>query len=150
MKPDKGNGIVIVDTDDYLSKMNDIPSDASKFIRRSSDSLKEILKREKHLRNFLLKLNKYNIITLEVYEQLAPACGRSGILYGLPMLHKANLPFRPILSDIGTHSYTTFLNLISLLAPLLTSPYILSDTLSFLHDLRNTDLDTNNVFITEQ
>ena len=147
MKPDKGNGIVIVDRDDYLSKMNDILSDASKFTRLSSDPLKETLKREKHLRSFLLKLKKDNIITAEIYEQLAPTGSRPGILYGLPKVHKANLPFRPILSAIGTHSYNLSKFLVSLLTPLLTSPYILSDTFSFLEDLRNTDLDTNNVFM---
>ena len=45
MKPDKGNGIVIVDRGDFLSKRNDILSDASKFMRLSS--LKETLKRKK-------------------------------------------------------------------------------------------------------
>ena len=105
MKPDKGNGIVIVDRDDYLSKMNDILSDASKFTRLSSDPLKETLKREKHLRSFLLKLKKDNIITTELCEQLAPTGSITGILYGFPKVHKANLPFHPILSAIGTHSY---------------------------------------------
>ena len=131
MEPDKGNGIVIVNRNEYIEKVEKILSDPSKFEKLLSDPLKESLRHEKHLRNFLLYLKKQNIIDDSfLYERLAPTGSKPGILYGLPKVHKANLSFRPILSAIGTHSYNISKYLLSLLNPLLTNRYLLSDTLN--------------------
>ena len=147
MKPDKGNGVVIVNKTEYFEKMEQILNESSKFDKVSSDPLKETFKREKQLRNFLLNLKKQNVISDTIYERLAPTGSKPGILYGLPKVHKTNLPFRPILSAIGTHSYNLSKFLLSLLSPLLTNRYLLPDTFSFLDELRNSDLDSDNVFM---
>ena len=107
--------------------------------------MKETLKREKNLRSCLLNLKKEDVIDEHTYERLAPTGSKPGILYGLPKVHKTNPPFRPILSAIATCSYNLSKFLLSLLSPLLTSRYLLSDTFSFLDELRNCDLDTDNV-----
>ena len=55
MKPDKGNGVVILNKDDYNSKMNEILSDTSKFQLLKGDPVKVTLQREsqvKSLRSF--------------------------------------------------------------------------------------------------
>ena len=52
---------------------------------------------------------------------------------------------RPILSAVGTHSYDLSKYLLSILSPLLTSRFLLSDTFSFLDELRNSNLDSDNV-----
>ena len=62
-------------------------------------------------------------------------------------MHKANLPFRPILSAISTHSYNLSKFLVSILTPLLSSPFIISDTFSFLEELHASNLDNNNIFM---
>ena len=53
MKPDKGNGVVIVNRTEYVSKVEQILSDIIKFERLTSDPLKNALKREKELRSFV-------------------------------------------------------------------------------------------------
>ena len=51
----------------------------------------------------------------EEYKKLLPIVSRPCILYGLPKIHKTNIPVSSILSAIGTHSY----NLDKFLGPLL-------------------------------
>ena len=126
--------------------MKDILADTSKFKLLSTDPLKTTINREKHLRSFLLDLKKDEVITREIYQRLAPTCTRPGILYGIPKINKTNLPFRPILSASGIHSYNLSKFLVSLLTPILNSPFIISDTFSFLEDLRSCNSD-NNVFM---
>ncbi len=145
MKPDKGNGVVIVNRKDYTDKMDQILKDATKFEKLTSDPFKETLKREKQVRKTLLDLKKQNVIDDFTYERLAPTGSKPGILYGLPKVHKTNLPFRPILSAVGTHSYDLSKYLLSILSPLLTSRFLLSDTFSFLDELHNSNLDSDNV-----
>ena len=40
-----------------------------------------------------------------VYERIYTAGAKPGVLYGLPKVHKENLPIRPIISAIGTYNY---------------------------------------------
>ena len=64
-KPDKGNGVVIVDAKDYITKMSNIISDSSKFKKINEDPTK---RRETKLQNYLSKLKKNNFITEDVYS----------------------------------------------------------------------------------
>ena len=61
--------------------------------------------------------------------------------FELREVHKMNFPFRPILSAIGTHSYNLSKFLVSILNPLLNSPFMISDTFSFPGNLRSLNLD---------
>ena len=131
-KPDKGNGVVILNRADYTSKMKSILDDETKFKLLTSDPLKSTLKQENKLRNFLKELKKENIITQELYDKLNPIGSKPGILYGLPKIHKANVPLRPILSAIRTSSYNLSKYLVSFLQDISTGPYTISDTFSLL------------------
>ena len=50
VKPDKGNGVVILDRNDYNKKMNDILQDNTKFQRLNDDPVKLTLQRENQLK----------------------------------------------------------------------------------------------------
>ena len=73
MKPEKGNGVVILNKDDYHKKMDEILEDTSKFEPLDDDAVK-LVKRE-NVKALLKKLKSY------------PICTRIGILYG-PKIHK--------------------------------------------------------------
>ena len=141
IKPDKGNGVVILNRCDYNQKMNAILSDTTKFKTLTSDPLKATLSRETKLRNFLRGLKKENVISDELYKKLCPTGAKPGILYGLPKVHKADVPLRPILSAIGTHSYNLSKYLVSLLRPISSNDFTITDTFSFLNDLRTLNLN---------
>ena len=53
VKPDKGNGVVILDKDDYNKKMEAILEDETKFQRLDEDPVKLTLQRENKVKRFL-------------------------------------------------------------------------------------------------
>jgi hypothetical protein len=115
INPDKGNGIVVLDRTNYISKMHDILSDENKFVPMNDDLVKTTIKREEKVQTFLKKLKNNGVISEEIYKKLVPTGSRPGILYGLPKIHKHGVPLRPILSAIKSHSYGIAKFLVSLL-----------------------------------
>ena len=120
MKPDKGNGVVILNKDEYHKKMDEILADSSKFEILDDDAVKLTLKRENQVKAFLKKLKSDNCVTEKTYNELYPTGTRTGILYGLPKIHKSSIPFRPILSCINHYSY----KMARFFIPFLTSMYL--------------------------
>ena len=53
MKPDKGNGVVLPNKDDYNKKMDEMLSDTSKFELLNDDAIKLTLKRESQAKTLL-------------------------------------------------------------------------------------------------
>ena len=101
IKPDKGVGVVILNSIDYKRKMYDILSDKTKFTKCSND---KSTKREVTLNYLLCKILKNGNLTDKLYKDLYSVGARPGIMYGLPKTHKQNVPLRPIISSICTFS----------------------------------------------
>ena len=76
VKPDKGNGVVILDRNDYNKKMNDILQDNTKFQRLNDDPVKLTLQRENRCKKLLATLRKSESITPETYDKLYPTGSR--------------------------------------------------------------------------
>ena len=135
-RPDKGSGVVILNRDDYICKVNSILDDSSKFSRLDSDALEVCLKREGKLVRFLRDtLLKKKLISDEVYRELFSSGSTPGVLYGLPKVHKDNCPARPILSAIGTYNYNLAKFFVPLLKPLTTNQYSVTDSFSFAKEI---------------
>ena len=104
MKPDKGNGVVILNKGEYHKKMDEILADTSKFEFLDDDAVKLTLKRENQAKALLKKLQSDNCINTKNENELYPTGTRTGILYGLPKIHIPSVSFRPILSCINHYS----------------------------------------------
>ena len=63
---------------------------------------------------------------------------RSGIMYGLPKVHKADTPLKPILSTKATYIYGMSQLLVKRLTPIIDSKITVSDSFDFLS--KNTHL----------
>ena len=137
MKPDKGNGIVIFDKSDYTTKMKEVISDTSKFKIINEDWFKVILRHEDKINRFLAKLLKEGHIDHAVYDHLRFSSSSPGVMYGLPKIHKDNVPFRPILSSIGTAGYKISKFILPFLSPLTSNQYTVQDSFSFVQDIVN-------------
>ena len=80
-KPDKGNGVVIVNRHDYLNKMKQLISDGTKFKLLSHNPTKS---RENSLISYLRNLKRDGIIDEATYSKILPCGSTAGVLYGLP------------------------------------------------------------------
>ena len=102
-KPDKGNGVVMLEGKLYNNTIDEIISDTSKFEQLIEDPT---LKREASLQRFSDKFKQKNIFIVES-DKLHPSGFAPARIYGTPKMHKFSssdsfhkLP--PIVSSIGT------------------------------------------------
>ena len=119
MKPDKGNGVVILNKDEYHKKMDEILADTSKFELLDDDAVKPTLKRENQVKALLKKLSQ----TIASMQKLTTNC--------IPLVH-----VQAYFMD-----FLRFINLLFHLDPfypvLITTRTRLqnSSSLSYLHEL---------------
>ena len=122
LKPDKGNGVIILDRNIYLDSCFDILNDKSKFKVLDKDPT---LLREGRLKRFISLLKKNHSIDNDTYTKIFPKGSQPAKFYGLPKLHKKREnhnqpPLRPIVSSIGVYTdYNLAKYLSFLIAPLL-------------------------------
>ena len=140
LKPDKGNGVVLLDRSDYDAKMCSILSDSSKFKLLSEDPLRITQKREENLRSYLRGLKNNGTLPNSVYDHLAPCGTNPGRLYGLPKVHKPNYPLRPILSAVKTVSYNLAKYLVPILQTISHNEFTLTDSFDFVSQLHGLHL----------
>ena len=100
-RPDKGGGVVVLDKSNYVAKLTDLISDATKFSPCASDPTSTI----KSKLNDIAKKYKNSETEKYIYKNINRVGEfHPGHLYGLPKLHKdiENPPLRPIISMSGT------------------------------------------------
>ena len=140
MKPDKGVGVVILNSTDYKRKMYDILNDKTKFTKCSNDIS---AKREVTLNNLLCKILKNGNLTNKLNKDLYSVGARPGII--LLKTHKQNVPLRPIISSIGTFSYKTAKYLAKILSPLAQNSHLLKNSNDFINRLNKLKLRNSHM-----
>jgi hypothetical protein len=104
---------------DYISKMNELLSDQTKFIKTDNISqFKQCLRNEDKINRLLIILLTNNIITQSRYNDLYSSGSSPRIMYGLSKIHEKNTPPQPILAAYNTPTYPLAKFLISILQPL--------------------------------
>ena len=139
IKPDKGNGVVILDKINYVSKMDDILQDSDKFVLINEDWFKVIIQHEDRINRFLSGLLQDSINDKNLYDHLRIPSSKPGILYGLPKVNKDGLPLRPILSSIGTCGYGPAKFLVPHIEPLTRNEFTVKDSFSFSDEITKFD-----------
>ena len=84
-KPDKGNGVVILDRKLYNNAIEEIISDSSKFEKLNADPT---LKREASLQRFLRKLKQKYFFNEIEYDKLYSSGSAPARIYGSPKMHQ--------------------------------------------------------------
>ena len=133
-RPDKGNGVVVLDRSDYLEKMEMILSDTTKFQRiGDAEGNDNTLKQERALQAFLLREWKAKHITRDTYDRIRPVGSTRPRMYGLPKLHKPGAPLRPILSMVNAPQHEMAKWLAETLKPVFDkySNHTVKDTFEF-------------------
>ena len=134
-KADKGNTVVILDKCSYISAIEEILNDNSKFSKLDIPAGKEInhiVNLEKRITSELKLLKDKEIIDKSTYKSTKPVGSRPGILNGLGEIHKETRngipPFIPILSVIGTLTYKLAKILLKFLPPSTTNELTVIDS----------------------
>jgi len=138
-RPDKGNGVVLLDRDNYRVKLLFILGDGTKFKELPFDAFNLIIKIEDKI-NYCLRTLKTK--GFEFYNEVYTSGTHPGLLYGLPKIHKMGIPLRPILSAIGTPAYGLSKFLVPILKPATTNQYTLSDSFEFVDFVAELQFDS--------
>jgi hypothetical protein len=136
LKPDKGNGLVVIDKTDYFQKAYELINDTTKFKKLKNENT---LKIENKLNRILINLKKHGHISEDTYKHLRSSGSTPGLFYGLPKIHKPSVPLRPIISGVGTPCHKMASYLAKYLSPLAISNSTLKDTFDFTNSLLNMD-----------
>ena len=86
LKPDKGNGVVLLRTIDYYNAIENLFSDPSKFKQIYNDPTPTRLT---SLQRYLKQLNKRGELTDGVYNNIHPKNAKIARAHGLPKVHKS-------------------------------------------------------------
>ena len=105
-----------MDKIEYREKALSLLSDKNTYTVLKSDPTG---KTQRDLNAKLLLLKKSNIISETTYKMLYSSDGLSPRFYGLPKIHKPEIPLRPIVSFVNSPTY----GVSSFLAKILWSKY---------------------------
>ncbi|XP_066931458.1 uncharacterized protein [Clytia hemisphaerica] len=128
LKPDKGNGIVLIDIADYQYSIDSLFADKAKFRKVNVDPTASRLT---SIQRYLKTLLNRNEIDENEYKDMRPKNAKPARAHGLPKIHKKyeHLPkFRPIVDTTGTTHYSVGKYLTNLLNPLTVNDYTLKDS----------------------
>ena len=127
-RPDKGNGVVVMDKVEYSRKLDQILSDKTKFVELACDPTADL---ESKLNNFLYNLKRTGKIDESTFHRIRSVGACPGRIYGLPKTHKMGVPLRPIVSCVGTYSYNLAQYLVELLQPFSHNSFTVKDSFAF-------------------
>ena len=138
LRPDKGNGVVIMVTITYKSKMYELLNDESMFKQLTSDPTKL---GEGQLQRYLRKLNNKGYFDESIYDYIYPAGSLPSTLYGTPKIHKIKEkshipPLRPIVSTINSYNYNLASYLCAFLTPFIPTAHCTKDWFTFIKDIQ--------------
>ena len=141
-KPNKGNGVAILDQKLFDNAIQEIISDTSKFEKLNEDPT---FKSEASLPHFLCKLKQKNFFNETEYDKLFPFDSALARIYGTRKMYKFtsrdSFPkLRPIVSTIGTFNYNLARFFCNLLSPLVPNNNSCKDTFSFVSQTKNANL----------
>ena len=128
LKPDKGQGIVLVNKDDYIRNIECLFSDKTKFQVLDKDPTLQSLNT---VQNYLNTLFNRGEISNDEKKSMRPKFAQIGRAHGLPKTHKKfeNLPpFRPIVDTTNTPYYGIAKFLANLLNPLTLNDFTVKDS----------------------
>ena len=128
LKPDKGQGIVVLKREDYVSSVQRIFDDQRKFKKVYHDLT---LRNLSTIQGYLSKLFNRGEISEDDKKLMRPRSAQIRRAHRLPKIHKeyTNLPpFRPIIDTTNTPYYEVGKFLTSLLEPLTKNQYVVKDS----------------------
>ena len=98
----KGWATVVMDRAKYDGKMSSLLDDPKTYKKLAKDPTPGL---ERKMNGMLLRLKKSGSIPGALYDRLQSSAGGLPLLYGLPKVHKPEVPLRPIVSFVQSLTY---------------------------------------------
>ena len=112
---DKGRATVVMDHSDYSSKLEAMLEDRDMYRPVARDPTAAL---EHRMNSVLLDLRRAGRLPGNTYYHLHNSAGQVPRLYGLPKVHKQDIPLWPIVSFVSSPTYQLSKFLSSLLSPI--------------------------------
>ena len=133
---DKGR-VTVMEKSDYYDKMDTLVNDKQTYEELKRDPTPTL---QRKLNSKLLDLKKTDVIDIQRYR-LRCRVPQPPKLYGLPKLHKPNIPMRPIVSFCGSPTYELSKYLTTVLKPLTNeSRHKLQSTENFIDAIKTVQI----------
>ena len=141
---DKGTCLVVMDKEDYINKSQDLlKEDTYRVITEDPTN-----KQKNRLILILKKIKNEGGISEEKYKFMYPTGAGISKFYGLPKVHKAGVPLRPLVSSRGSVTYNTSKELARILKPLPgRSTFSVQNTMDFVDQVKNIRLQPQECII---
>ena len=141
---DKGVVLVVLNTEDYIKKAEDLLSQNTYRVLTSDPTMRLKNKMITLLKTIKSKGN----ISEELYKRLYPTGARAPKFYGLPKIHKPGMPLRPIVSSSGAATYQTAKEVARILKPLVgKSEYHVINTQDFIESIKGIHLGRDQCMV---
>ena len=135
---DKRVALVVLDQEEYNTKAKALLGDASTYKEISIDPTNKL---KNKLISLLKKIKADGGINEQLYKKMYPTGAVAPKFYGLPKIHKRDIPLRPIVSSRGSLSYAVAKKLARILRPLVVkSPYHIKNTGDFVQQVKGITL----------
>ena len=142
---DKGRVTVVMDKTDYYDKMDTLVNDKQTYEELKRDPTPSL---QRKLNSKLLDLKKTDVIDIQRYNRLRCRVPQPPKLYGLPKLHKPNIPMRPIVSFCGSPTYELSKYLTTILKPLTNeSRHKLQSTETFIDAIKTVQIPDDHKLV---
>ena len=141
---DKGTCLVVMDKEEYINKAQDLlKEDTCRVIPDDPTN-----KQKNKLIQLLKKIKMEGGINEENYRKMYPTGAGIPKFYGLPKVHKAGVPPRPIVSSRGSVTYNTSKELARILKPLAgRSTFSVQNTMDFVEQVKNIRLQPQECIV---
>ena len=138
---DKGTGVVVMNSEDYFSKLDIIVNDPSKFKKLIIDDdvakANLIISKQRSVKYYVDTYFKDNNgFDKKTRDSLTPSGCQPGKLYELCKVHKEGHPMRPVVSMIGTPEYHLAKFLDGFIKPNIPKDFMLTSTSQFIDKLQ--------------
>ena len=141
---DKGRASVLLDADNYHNKMTSL-IESGPYRTVNKDPTDRLCRK---LTDKLLVLKRNGSLDEKTYRKLRPQHKQPPRIYGLPKIHKPNIPLRPIVSCVNSFAYDLSAYLSDLLSPLtgLTS-HTVPNSASFVQEVRSLSIHADETMV---
>ncbi len=112
---DKGRAVVVMNTVDYKTKAKSLLADSDTYKVLKKDPTAKFTDR---LVKLLQKVKQEGGISELLYKTLYPTSTLIPRFYGLPKIHKKDVPLRPIVASRGSLTYKVAKHIARILAPI--------------------------------